>query len=355
MKSKKILMRDLFTHIDAGYDGYMGLEFEAETDDPIGLPNINTMFWRTDKDPSLRGMFTAEYVTKKPVPYDKTKAVIGALFKDLQGFKPKPNSRTTSWHVHVNALKFTPREFITNLYTYWLLEPLLIHQCGDHRKQSTFALQLCDAQAMINSLNEDFYINLSRCPDDCLCGIAFNNEQRYGGQNLAAFRKFGSIEYRSMEGTLNRERIETWTDSLSKVWNLEPNFDNPDLLLDMYYDKGVDKVVTLVLGDVGERLMKAHLDKRVKTNIEDNALLLCSSLENVPYSWERIDSRIAKYVEKRKDVQLYKPQPKMVNLINGIPPAGDRRINVNDVQFEFNGAHWVKVNHNNIPEVRANV
>lgn len=291
----KVTLKNIIPQKYVVKEGDLGLEFEVEAKN--ALPLIQGT-WKTENDPSLRMPVAYEYVTRNPLPRKGIDRAVRKLLGKIKepAYDPVPNSRNTSWHVHVNTMDFSPIEMIRSLYTYWLLEPLLINVCGDHRKNNTFALQLSHASFMAKSLDEEFYTGLIRYPYDAMYKGAFEDGQRYGAQNLAAFRKFGTVEYRSMEGTLDEEKVLLWVGILEDIWWNNP-FKDPDHLLSTYYEKGTAGVTALLFKDnkfYYDNVEKKYLDKKVEDTIEDNCMVLVEQAEECPYTWDKWNSLLVK-------------------------------------------------------------
>ena len=336
--------------------GDVGIEFECES--KTFLPNINTDNWRTDQDPSLRAPVALEYITKLPIKYDRVGVNLNYLFERLKEGEPIKDSPNTSWHIHINALNYTPVKMMTSLFTYWMLEPLLIKYCGPKRKQNTFCLQMCDATDQAMALDEEFFINMIKRPWQALEKVQFNNERRYAAQNLASFVKFGSIEYRAMEGTLDKERIELWIKSLTCIWEKNPYVD-PDHLLDDYYRKGpagvLDNVFNPVLVGARKHIIPL-LDKYTTELIDHNSLLLSALTEEYPYTWGDWQEKINKEVEKRRkpvdnffiDPIKLVDQPEMAGwAVEAVAPGP---LQAGNFEFDHAQMRWVNVappRHNN--------
>jgi hypothetical protein len=266
-------------------EGVMGLEFECESD--TNLPNINSGTWRSKTDGSLRANAGLEYVTHKPLPFDQVHSAIERLLAkvDTQEYMPLRDSRNTSWHVHLNALHFTPVEYMTRIFTWWMIEPIMLMHCAPHRRQNLYCLQVRDAGAQLNSVNEEMFIRFATRPNEVLGMVDMH--RRYCAQNITALGKYGSVEYRCMDGTLDVERIKKWTTYLHNLWYANP-FENPDHLFDVEYEHGV--------GSVLERLnidLTQHLVPEVSEQSKENTLGLAYVAEQMPYdTWDVWQRRI---------------------------------------------------------------
>lgn len=298
-------LREVFPNMFQAGD--VGLEFEVESNKD--LPVVRTGMWETTGDASLRGMVNNEYVTKHPLEYDKVAKAIKYIIDkvDQPEYDPIKDSNTTSWHVHINALNHTLTQMATATLLYWLLEPIIIRVCGVNRRSSPFCTQLYSAKDMIKVYDEDFFTRISSInPNDALHYENMMEHRRYGAQNMSAFAKFGSVEYRAMEGTFDKDRVIAWVETLKTIWS--NNYKNPDEMLDCYYEKGA---VAMVQG-----IVDVPVDNEALMMVDSNALLITSILDQVPMSWDKLEERMKKNngVGKRKPPRI---ENNVINVING--------------------------------------
>lgn len=214
--------------------GSVGLELEVESSEP--LPIIEVPPWKTKDDESLRGQQhggAKEYVTDGAIPCDSTKTkAIEYLCGELAKNKGiDHNSPRTSVHVHINVLDCTPLQIWTAVCTYWLIENLLLEYCGEDRKGNCFCLRLKDAEGLLTAVENDI-IGRDVLPFDTI-----NSDTcRYSAQNIAAIRKFGSLEYRGMRGTINPAIIDLWSSSMYSIVHRSKRFSSPEEMLDRYIE-----------------------------------------------------------------------------------------------------------------------
>lgn len=190
--------------------GTWGIEIEAEGS---GMREVATKHWRCEDDNSLRGRWPesrAEFVLKAPIPTSDVENALVELSKALPNAQFKFSFRT-SVHVHMNVSEFTKEEVCSIVYLYLLFEEPLINYCGQSRKANRFALRLRDAEyamecikTMFSNVYDDWY----RMPDD---------QMRYSSINLEAMRKYMSIEFRGMRGTMDKDVIVTWISLLNFI------------------------------------------------------------------------------------------------------------------------------------------
>lgn len=184
--------------------GLLGIEIEAEG---RGMNAVQTKYWRSENDGSLRGDYPysrAEFVLNAPI---EAKEVVPAL-KELVKALPEAEfdfSYRTSVHVHVNVQELTHAQIMNFVYTYLLLEEPLMTYCGKGRKANRFCLRLGDAEGLMDVLKSVAANGSYRICDDNI---------RYSSINLAALMKYGSLEFRGMRGNIEIPVIHTWTRAL---------------------------------------------------------------------------------------------------------------------------------------------
>ena len=163
------------------YPVYTGVELEFSNAETI-LPSEVSYLWHIDTDHSIRGPHPRELTFAGALPPTLAEAAILALpDMGLGGFEI---NNTCGAHVHVDVRDLTASELRNVLFLYLVVERTLYRYCGAGREASNFCVPLS------RTLSEVFAPFLrSEVPD-------IPNNIRYCGLNLAAVRKFGSIEFR---------------------------------------------------------------------------------------------------------------------------------------------------------------
>lgn len=214
--------------------GDVGIEIECEANE--ALPKVNGKGWVSHEDPSLRG-FNQEYVTAGPIPLNTVAEHLDNLLRQVDAKKVKDSYRT-SVHIHKNVLKYSPLSIWNALSAYWIMEEMVHKYCGENRQYNTFCLRLRDAEAILDACLYDISL------DYPFRSFKDNDTIRYGGANLAAIRKFGTIEFRGMRGTMDKEIIKTWCHEVSSIVDTAAiQFDSPEHLLDTFYHEDKEKFV----------------------------------------------------------------------------------------------------------------
>lgn len=269
-----------------GRKGNIGIEIEVEADQP--LPVIKGETWISKPEGSLRknGM---EYLTNGPLSITEISSAISSLNKHLKGYKIDHKSPRTSVHMHANVMYNTPVQYWTMATAYWLTENLLFDFCGDYRKGNCFCLRLSDAEGVI-----------PYCIADLKSDLPFKklstDNIRYGGQNLAATGKFGSIEYRGLSFTLDADRISTWANAIYDLNLNSRDFKSPDALLDTYFRDEPTKFLSRIFSrKFCEVLQKS---RNWQDKLDDNAGILCELAYH--HDWDKWSAKIEKNASKVK-------------------------------------------------------
>lgn len=182
--------------------GVFGIEVEVEGKN---LPELDNKFWCTHQDGSLRGE-SFEYVTKGAVKVEEVRQAISylnACFKK-RGSELSLSFRT-SVHVHMNVGEMELEKILAIIYLYYLFEEPLVQFCGQERIGNRFCLRLRDSEEIVNNIKyafKDNGMNIRRLDQ---------NVMKYAALNLVPMRTYGSIEFRSMRGTVDTDTIVTWT------------------------------------------------------------------------------------------------------------------------------------------------
>lgn len=216
-----------------------GVEVEVEG---AKLPNRLAGF-RVIEEQSLRevaGEPGREYVFLNPLALDATLHYLDklrlALYKEgqLVVFSPR-----TSIHVHVNVSDFTVPQWFTFLFLWVLYEEALIDFCGTERKGNLFCLSSRDAEGLLFQLER--FANNGNIHE-------FNDDYRYSAVNTAATCKYGSLEFRSMRGTLDEYTLTSWIRTLYNLRLMAIDIGSPEKLIEEVLDNE-PKITKKIFGD----------------------------------------------------------------------------------------------------------
>lgn len=280
--------------LDQSYkkSGEVGLEIECEGENLFNSP---LQWWSAHPDGSLRpykGHQPIEYVLKQPVSrtdLDKALAYLAAKLKTAKSNVIE--SPRTSVHVHVNCQELTIKQVVTYVICYLIVEELLVEWCGPERAGNLFCLRAKDAAEFAYNLEwgirkDDF-------------SEVTHNEYRYSACNLAALKKFGTLEFRSMRGTVDTQLIKDWVDILLSIKQQSLTFDNPQEVLKYFDNHGVMGILRYILPNDYMRFVNVQ---ELSRKIWDGVRLSRDIAFAIP-EWEKPIEKIEK-VKKTKKVRV---------------------------------------------------
>lgn len=253
--------------------GEYGIEIECEGK---GIQAIDSKTWTSEPDGSLRGNYpesACEFVLKKPILFKNVEAAIDELIGHQANAEFNFSFRT-SVHIHMNVQDLTSTQLYNLIYTYLLLEQPLVNYCGDSRKANRFCLRLRDAEGMMEILTNLFrtgHQHLRRIPAD---------HMRYASINLEAFKKYGSIEFRAMRGTMDKAIILPWVQMLNSIKLYAMEMENPKAIHDEFRAYGSVGFLNKVVGPENTQ--------RVMTPTSEGEMNESYSLSlDLPYAYQK--------------------------------------------------------------------
>jgi hypothetical protein len=123
-----------------------------------------------------------------------------------------PFSQRTSTHVHVNCLNLDAAEIKTFILLYAIFEELAFNYVGPERRYNIHCVPL----------NFTFMPSLYR--ENTMAMTA--GWSKYTALNLLPLRKYGTVEFRHLEGTDDPQRFYIWVEFLSKLYYAAIKFQN---------------------------------------------------------------------------------------------------------------------------------
>jgi hypothetical protein len=251
-------------------EGEVGLEIEVEGSGFRVLPT----YWRKEEDGSLAGHNgrpgeSAEYVLSKPVPREKVEQVLDYLNRKFAANDTQVvESERTSVHVHINVQELTRTQALNYILLYLIFEDVLIEQCGPGRKGNNFCLSASDAEYLLSMIKS--VITTKNW------GQFASRDLRYSAINLAAMPKYGSLEFRSMRGTIDKAIICHWVSVLLMLKDAAIKFKEPKEIMESLSSMGPKLFMTYIFGNVTSNLIRRVPDwqdrvQRGVWNVQDIA------------------------------------------------------------------------------------
>lgn len=259
--------------------GDVGVEIELEADNIPRRDRIPET-WKLEQDPSLRGE-SGEFVLRKPERIADLPAVLESLGECLRRHKTvaRPTYRA-GIHVHVNVQDLTPVQLINFICAYFMLEEVLLRFCDKSRLGNHFCLRLSDASYPLDKL-VDFITKEDLNELD-------TEDLRYASLNVTSLFKYGSIEFRALESTLDFARIQTWAGMLVRLRDYAKTFGKPTDLLGQASVMGFEEIVPVMLGEFYPHFRQWAKEPLVRQGIRNIQYAIYSR------DWEELNMNIFK-------------------------------------------------------------
>lgn len=223
--------------------GVIGIELEFEGSNLLKEDKTPPP-WVFHHDGSLRGKDNAEYVLASPVEFQDVEKSLEILWAALLANKAKfDNSNRTSVHVHLNAQMFHLNRLASFLALYFSVEEVLTNWCGEFRVGNLFCLRAKDAPSIVTQVKK-FIAQDGEWP--------LSDTLHYGGVNLHALSKFGSLEFRTMRGVTDIPTIMAWVKILERLYTLSEDFKDPRSVCDLFSSSGPTTYFDEILGPCAE-------------------------------------------------------------------------------------------------------
>jgi hypothetical protein len=192
------------------YEGVKDPEFILTSTDPYAA------LWVLHNDDSLKD-YGAEYTFRDPLFGKDASNAIDWLMAEAVSRKFKCTKRA-GIHVHLDVRDLEVPQLIGLIILYTIVEPILYRWIGENRENSIFCVpfykadeSLLDACGIISNAVADQKNNTHTAIET---SKAF---ERYAGLNLQALAKFGSIEFRHMRTTHDKDRVINWINMIMSL------------------------------------------------------------------------------------------------------------------------------------------
>lgn len=286
-----------------------GIEIEVEG---VNIAPIATKYWDCTRDGSLRGE-SMEYISNGPQYFKDFKKIHAELMAHFAAHETIPKmSFRTSVHVHLNVNHLHVDVMRTIVYLYLLFEEDLLKFSGEERYGNRFCLSIRDAEGFIEAVKYYLGSDMQRV------FVIKPDQIRYSSLNIASLIKFGTLEFRSMRGTLDYGVLSNWLNLIKCLRDAAIKFGSSKHVYHFLMNKGAEVLYTEVFGD---------LKKLIKTpNSEDDVMYNSSLLVELPY--------VFKEFEKKEEIAPeFNPKVPMPER-NADGEVMLRRPNINWAEFE---------------------
>lgn len=187
-----------------------GVEYEIEHIISASKLNDNNIFGiNIDKDHSLRN--NGHEFKTPPLSFDNSLKAFDEVHAKVEYGNTAFTDRT-SIHVHVNCRDLEPQSLREVVLCYALVEPLFLEYVGNVRKNSIFCVPL----------------NYTYLPDIYKKSIdqMIKEWHKYTAFNIVPLKQFGTMEFRHLFGTNNKEVFRKWLTAIRNVFDFIRN--NPE-------------------------------------------------------------------------------------------------------------------------------
>ena len=231
-------------------EGEIGIEIEIEGED---LVQRLGKFWRVERDGSLRGHESAEYVLIEPLKRNKYVEALEYLTAALKkkGSKLEFSGRA-GVHIHVNFQTVDMRKIANMVCLYMMYEDALTDFCGEGRTGNLFCLGSRYAENVIDIFKHFITAGYTR--------DLHTDNLRYASINLKALTIYGSIEFRSMRSTVDIKVLTTWVELLLALKDAALKFKDPMEILTRFSQMGGVKLTKEIFKGHARMMANNHVD-----------------------------------------------------------------------------------------------
>ena len=247
----------------------LGLECETEGQ---SLPGVFDYFWTTVQDGSLRGGLEYVSIPLKPAQVDKALNQLHKKWVD-ENAKIKYSFRCST-HVHVNTQDMTLEQLMCMIFLYMMYENVFMNLVADERVGNRFCLRFQDAQHLTNEVSHMFTLIRQGEGVHALRNLR-QDALKYAAFNLHTLRKYGTLEFRALEGTQDVAKIAAWTEAIVRLRSTSMKWDDPAALYEAFVNDPTE-LADNIFGHAPERFLKPGWQAQVEEGYSQNQAVLMS-------------------------------------------------------------------------------
>jgi hypothetical protein len=192
--AESYLLKDCKTGVELEFEGCVISEADAVAMSHAG--------WAGKPDGSLReGGY--EWIIRYPLANNALRDTVYFAL-DLAKKRNYQVSVRTGLHTHVNVMDMMFEQYKMLLLIYAFIEPAIYHYASNDRDENVHCLPWFATSDGLMTVSDVY-----NSPEEYV-RRALDNVERYGGLNIAATRRFGSVEWRHMKATLEPIKIMDW-------------------------------------------------------------------------------------------------------------------------------------------------
>jgi hypothetical protein len=184
---------------------------EVEFENVLTTEGLDTTRWQVKEDHSLhnRGL---EFVFKGPMFGEDIIAALDNLY-EVAAINKYVVSQRTGIHVHLDSRDMTRQQLIGLLAYYCMFEPAIYNWVGDQREANNFCLPYYKALGSLEQVQmiiKCLYMEAGDTVTKRAIKTATTNYHRYAGLNLKSLIDLGSLEFRHLKTTMDKQRVIDW-------------------------------------------------------------------------------------------------------------------------------------------------
>ena len=235
-----------------------GVELEIEDIKTLNV-NMELLGWSITEDGSLRN--NGKELISGPFEFDKLVNDFKVIHSSIKhSAKPAPFTERTSIHVHVNCLDLNQDQVKSMVLWYALFEPVFFAMVEPHRANNIHCVPLDQTV-----LCENYRRNIP---------IMVQKWSKYTALNLLPLGKYGTIEFRHMEGHSDSAKFTWWLKTLQNLWAYgKDNILTRELLKQ---DKVVLNAFDAIFKDAPIKSIRGSVEELVSDTLIDIKLSLFS-------------------------------------------------------------------------------
>ena len=301
-------------------DCLIGVEFEFEGVGARSVIEAATQlpFWVSKEDHSLRGN-GREFVFKEPLfGVDATTALSG-LVEYATKNKYVCNIRT-GLHVHVDCRDLYPDQLRSMCIAYAAIEPLIYKWVGNNREESNFCVPWYYSEEAVQAATR-ILVGLT---DEHSAAERLRGEaagyQRYAGFNMNSLDRFGSIEFRQLQTTLNLKRVIDWVNMCLSIKKTGMTVPSVELYKRLNGSKGLDFIEAAIGKENKYQLLQYYTSELEQMGRETAVTIFGGTAQlstkdkyyKLPDKFKGKNVGLEKFLSKRKKAQQPAPDPRTV-------------------------------------------
>jgi len=270
----------------------VGIEIEFE-----GWNGLNgSTYWDNHMDESLRNN-GQEFTTRGGLVGKDIVLAVDEFLALAHKHKWQEGTPRAGIHIHIDCtdLDISRGELAAFLSSYMLIEHAMFSFAGEWRRSCGFCDALEDSDADFNNISRAIFDKKGK---DLRNVIERESIHKYMAVNLLSLGKFGTVEFRVLPTTFDRQRILDWINIILQLKKASKLLDIRTSLIKQFSAVGATAFVSSFMGDMWH-LIEPHFNEGRAWKAIDNALALMSyaklvvgnSAETAAEVWETSNSK----------------------------------------------------------------